>query len=71
MYINVLLEDVFYSHHGHDLFDHEKSQDFIRRFKIRKADTVSQVIQTFADSLVSTFILAVCNLASLFHRVPS
>ncbi|XP_067928164.1 ubiquitin carboxyl-terminal hydrolase 7-like isoform X2 [Watersipora subatra] len=51
MYINVLLEDVFYSHHGHDLFDHEKSQDFIRRFKIRKADTVSQVIQTFADSL--------------------
>ena len=60
MYINVLLEDVFHSHHGHDLFDIDKSQDILRRFKVKKSDTVSQLIEMLAETLVSVHCTLVC-----------
>lgn len=56
MYINVLLEDVFHSYHGHDLFDKDRCQDIVRKFKQKKLDTISQLIHTIADALVSPII---------------
>lgn len=53
MYIHVLLEDVYQSHHGHDLFDGDKCADMIRKFKQKKTDTVSQLLDTLSEALVS------------------
>lgn len=57
MYINVVLEDVFQSHHGHDLFDTDKSMDALRKFKQKRADTVSQLLETLAEALVSEIMI--------------
>jgi len=53
MHVNVILEDVFHSYHGHDLFDRDKSQDIVRKFKQKRSDTISQFIETLAGALVS------------------
>lgn len=53
MTVNVVLEDMFESHHGHDLFDLDKGQDSMRPFRIKKADTLAQFLEMLADTLVS------------------
>ena len=52
MTVNVVLEDLFESHHGHDLFDVDKSQECLRSFRIKKTDTLSQFIDMLAETLV-------------------
>lgn len=49
--INVILEDEFVGHQGHDLFDPEKCH--VRTFKEKKTSTVRQMLQTLADGVVS------------------
>lgn len=53
MYIDILLEDMFQNYHGHDLFDRDKMQEIARRFKVKKADTISLFIETLSEALVS------------------
>ena len=53
MIVNVVTEDLFYSHHGHDLFDLDKGQDRMRSFRVKKADTLDELIQTLSEALVS------------------
>lgn len=52
MIVNVVTEDLFYTHHTHDLLDMEKSQDKVRTFRVKKADTVSMFIEQLSDALV-------------------
>lgn len=49
--INVILEDEFVGHQGHDLFDPEKCH--VKTFKEKKTSTVRQMLQTLADGVVS------------------
>lgn len=52
MNMNVLLEDSFDGHQGHDLFDMEHQTPF-RVFKIRKNHKVEDILILLAETFVS------------------
>lgn len=55
MTMNVLLEDCFDGHQGHDLFDQE--QVALRAFRVKKSSTVEEIAVTLSDTFVSFWIM--------------
>lgn len=51
MTMNVLLEDCFDGHQGHDLFDQE--QVTLRAFRVKKSSTVEEIAVTLSETFVS------------------
>ncbi len=51
MIMNVLLEDCFDGHQGHDLFDIEQAS--LRIFKVKKSDTVEEIAVILSNTFVS------------------
>lgn len=51
MIMNVLLEDCFDGHQGHDLFDIEQAS--IRSFRIKKTNTVEDILLVLSETFVS------------------
>lgn len=60
MNVNVLLEDNFDGHQGHDLFDIEQTSS--RVFKTKKESSVDAVLDTLSKAFVSVnFVLIIPN----------
>lgn len=51
--IYVVLENLFHLHRGHDLFNKAKSMAALRTFKVRREDTVLQLLEMMTVALVS------------------
>lgn len=54
MTMNVLLEDCFDGHQGHDLFDQE--QVTLRAFRVKKTSTVEEIVVTLSETFVGSFL---------------
>lgn len=65
--LNVFLEDCFDGHQGPDLFDSEQTQ--IRAFKVKKNNTVEQILAILCQSFVSSEITRVAGLICRLIRV--
>lgn len=52
MPVHVVLEEIFQNHHGHDLFDYDKVEQNLRQFRVKKADSVTDLLKHLAETLV-------------------